>query len=85
MFQIYWPPLPGQTEECFRKGKDPGVSLTPRVLCPELGGSPCALMPAGSPCTRAVLCHPTGDGPVGALRPVNAGAEQGTILVHEGN
>lgn len=31
VFQIYWPPLPGQTEECFRKGKDPGVSLSP---CP---------------------------------------------------
>lgn len=27
VFQIYWPPLPGQTEECFRKGKDPAVSL----------------------------------------------------------
>lgn len=24
--QIYWPPLPGQKEECFRKGKDPVVS-----------------------------------------------------------
>uniref|UniRef100_A0A8B9VWZ8 ubiquitinyl hydrolase 1 n=1 Tax=Anas zonorhyncha TaxID=75864 RepID=A0A8B9VWZ8_9AVES len=23
--EIYWPPLPGQTEECFRKGKDPGT------------------------------------------------------------
>ena len=26
MFQIYWPPLPGQKEECFQKGKDPVVS-----------------------------------------------------------
>uniref|UniRef100_A0A803Y4B7 Semaphorin 3G n=1 Tax=Meleagris gallopavo TaxID=9103 RepID=A0A803Y4B7_MELGA len=23
--EIYWPPLPGQTEECFRKGKDPAT------------------------------------------------------------
>lgn len=36
VFQIHWPPRPGQTEECFRKGKDPGVSLSP------CGGSPCA-------------------------------------------
>lgn len=36
VFQVYWPPLPGQTEECFRKGKDPGVSLALCVLCHEL-------------------------------------------------
>ena len=65
MFQIYWPPLPGQTEECFRKGKDPGVSLTLRVLGPSRG-SPCALMPAGLPCAGAVPCHPTGNGPGGS-------------------
>ncbi|XP_052534527.1 semaphorin-3G [Tympanuchus pallidicinctus] len=23
--EIYWPPLPGQTEECFQKGKDPAT------------------------------------------------------------
>ncbi|XP_074952372.1 semaphorin-3G isoform X1 [Phalacrocorax aristotelis] len=34
--QIYWPPLPGQTEECFRKGKDPGTDCANyvRVLHP---------------------------------------------------
>lgn len=39
VFQIYWPPRRGQTEECFQKGKDPGVSLSPCVLCCELGGA----------------------------------------------
>lgn len=37
------------------------------------------------PCTGAVPCCPTRDGPRGARRPVNAGAEQGTMPVHEGN
>ncbi|KAM9655156.1 semaphorin-3G isoform 4-T4 [Morphnus guianensis] len=34
--EIYWPPLPGQTEECFRKGKDPGTDCANyiRVLHP---------------------------------------------------
>ncbi|XP_064012670.1 semaphorin-3G [Pogoniulus pusillus] len=34
--EVYWPPLPGQTEECFRKGKDPGTDCANyiRVLHP---------------------------------------------------
>ncbi|XP_054023108.1 semaphorin-3G [Dryobates pubescens] len=34
--EIYWPPLPGQTEECFRKGKDAGTDCANyiRVLHP---------------------------------------------------
>ncbi|XP_069722405.1 semaphorin-3G isoform X2 [Phaenicophaeus curvirostris] len=34
--EIYWPPLRGQTEECFRKGKDPGTDCANyiRVLHP---------------------------------------------------
>ncbi|XP_074770448.1 semaphorin-3G isoform X2 [Athene noctua] len=34
--EIYWPPLPGQTEECFQKGKDPGTDCANyiRVLHP---------------------------------------------------
>ncbi|NXH88129.1 SEM3G protein, partial [Edolisoma coerulescens] len=34
--EIYWPPCPGQTEECFRKGKDPGTDCANyvRVLHP---------------------------------------------------
>ncbi|NWV65412.1 SEM3G protein, partial [Malurus elegans] len=34
--EIYWPPRPGQTEECFRKGKDPGTDCANyvRVLHP---------------------------------------------------
>ncbi|KFP16363.1 Semaphorin-3G, partial [Egretta garzetta] len=34
--EIYWPPLPGQTEECFRKGKDPRTDCANyiRVLHP---------------------------------------------------
>lgn len=51
VFQIYWPPLPGQTEECFRKGKDPRVSLT--HVCSALSwggplvGQGCAMSPHG--------------------------------------
>lgn len=48
MFQVLWPPQPGQREECVRKGRDPLVSavgsdcpptptntqaLTPRIAC----------------------------------------------------
>lgn len=44
VFQIYWPPLPGQTEECFRKGKDPGVSPhAGAVLWHPAGNSPMGL------------------------------------------
>ncbi|KFO57990.1 Semaphorin-3G, partial [Corvus brachyrhynchos] len=34
--EIHWPPRPGQTEECFRKGKDPGTDCANyvRVLHP---------------------------------------------------
>ncbi|NXU12539.1 SEM3G protein, partial [Pardalotus punctatus] len=34
--EIYWPPRPGQTEECFQKGKDPGTDCANyvRVLHP---------------------------------------------------
>ncbi|KAM8995186.1 semaphorin-3G [Ara ararauna] len=34
--EIYWPPLPGQTEECLLKGKDPGTDCANyiRVLHP---------------------------------------------------
>ncbi|KFP71775.1 Semaphorin-3G, partial [Acanthisitta chloris] len=34
--EIYWPPLPGQTEECVQKGKDPGTDCANyvRVLHP---------------------------------------------------
>lgn len=77
MFQIYWPPLPGQTEECFRKGKDPRVSLTHVCSALSWGGSPCG----------PGLCHVTSweMDLGGGHRPVNARAEQGIIPVHEGN
>ncbi|NXN96949.1 SEM3G protein, partial [Rhinopomastus cyanomelas] len=34
--EIYWPPLPGQTQECLQKGKDPGTDCANyiRVLHP---------------------------------------------------
>ncbi|XP_054495920.2 semaphorin-3G [Agelaius tricolor] len=34
--EIYWPPRPGQTQECFQKGKDPGTDCANyvRVLHP---------------------------------------------------
>ncbi|XP_065543021.1 semaphorin-3G isoform X2 [Lathamus discolor] len=40
--EIYWPPLPGQTEECFRKGKDPGhtFSMDPTSVDPGRGRCP---------------------------------------------
>lgn len=77
VFQIYWPPLPGQTEECFRKGKDPGVSLSPYMLCPDPGVSPCAPVPAGSPRAGAVLCHPARGGPVGLVGQLMLGQSRG--------
>lgn len=61
----------------FSEGEGPKGESHPHVLCPELGGVPL--------CNRAVPCHLMGDGPEGGHRAVNARAEQGTILVHEGN
>lgn len=71
VFQIYWPPRPGQMEECFQKGKDPGVSFS--VLCSELGDP---LVPDGSSHVGAVPCHLSG---------LALGLREQLILVQEGN
>lgn len=76
MFQIYWPPLPGQTEECFRKGKDPRVSLAPCVL--SLGGvSLCPSAQLGLPALGLCCVIPPGMAPVGLAGQLMLGQSKG--------
>jgi hypothetical protein len=39
VFQVLWPPQPGQREECVRKGRDPLVSTVARDCFPILSAS----------------------------------------------
>lgn len=54
VFQVLWPPLPGQREECVRKGRDPSVSAISGDHQPALSSYSLSLAALPCACTRGL-------------------------------